>query len=215
MAATFADLKLGALQRADMQLSPLVDDDELGRYVNAALKELQVLYCASFNDAYLTSASFTITSGNTAPLPDDFLKGRGLDLKYGAKYRPVPVFNFRERDRYHAGRRAHRIDAVIRIDPETNATGDYRLWYWHALPPLVDGTDTLDPILDRFADFIEITAGIACLTKEQTDTSQLVEAKNAVIARITAEASNRDSEPQQSEDVYAARDYNDPFPWIE
>lgn len=214
MAATFADLKLGALRRADMEFSPVVGDDELGKYVNTAIRELQIAYCFCFNDAYLTSATFAITSGNTSPLPDDFLKGRGVDFNYGGKFRPVPVFNFRERGKYHAGRRAHRIDSVVRIDPPTAAAGDYVLWYWHTLPPLVADDDTLDPILDGFADFIEITAGIACLTKEQTDTSQLVEAKAAVVERIAVEAGSRDSEPQQSEDVYAI-DYNDPFPWVD
>src|ERR1700690_1832623 len=155
-------LVLLAQQSADAEPNdPLVGTTEWQTYVNDGLRQLYLAYLKCFTDAYLKNVSFaSIVSGNTIPLPSDFFKSRGLDRLVGTRWVPVPVFNFRERNSYHSGRRAHRVDSLIRLDPESATfVGDvYRLWYYPSPPTINDSvpgtTDILDAQMDLWSEYV-------------------------------------------------------------
>jgi hypothetical protein len=216
-----------AQQSADFESNdPHGSTTEWQQLVNDGLRELYLAYLKVYSDVYLKNVTFAaIVSGNTIPLPSDFLKSRGLDRLVGTRWVPVPVFNFRERNTYHSGRRAHRVDSLIRLDPESATfTGDvYRLWYWPTLTPLTDitpgVTDILDAQMDLWSEYVIAYAAMRALTKAKLDHTT----QDADMARIfqqdpnggmagtmVTQANQRDSESEAAPDIYSQRFSNDP-----
>jgi hypothetical protein len=222
-------LVLLAQQSADMEPNdPLVGTTEWQTYVNDGLRELYLAYLKCNTDAYLKNVTFAaIVSGNTIPLPADFLKSRGLDRLAGANWTAVPVFNFRERNTYTGNRRAHRIDSLIRLDPEAlTFTGDvYRLWYWPQPPTLNDTipgtTDLLDLQMDLWSEYVIAYAAMRGLVKaklehtsQDADMSRIFfqDPEGGMSGTMTTQATNRDSESEQAPDAFTIQrfDPNDP-----
>ena len=216
MAKTLDQLVLLAQQSADMEPNdPAVGTTEWETYVNDGLRQLYLAYTKVYTDAYLKSTPVIISSGNTAPLPADFLKSRGFDFLVGANYFPVRQFNWRERNSYHSGRRAHRVDSVIRLDPEYyNHVGTYRLWYYPVAPVLTHVTpgvtDTLDAQMDMWAEYIIAYAAMRGLVKQKLEHSSqdadmarvyATDANGGMMGAMVTQANNRDSEAEQAPDV--------------
>ena len=224
-------LVLLAQQSADMEPNdPLVGTTEWETYVNDGLRQLYLAYTKVYTDAYLKSQTFTaIVSGNTIALPSDFLKSRGLDRQVGTRWIPVGVFNFRERNTYSYGRRAHRVDSVIRLDPESATfVGDvYRLWYWPSPPALTHitpgVTDILDAQMDLWSEYIIAYAAMRALTKAKLDHATqdadmariyAVDPNGGMTGNMVTQANARDSEAEQAPDIYNVTrsvDPNDPW----
>ena len=205
-------------QAADMENDPLCDDTEITGYLNDAREKFYLEYTKAFNDAYLTSFAFTIAAGQTtAPIPSitggataDFLASRGLDFFLNGQWRPVGHFTWRERNSYHSGRRAHRVDSLIRLDPiDIDQSGSYRIWYTPKPPQFVVGTDTLDTIEDLYFSFhVDYAAWRMLIKAKLPDAAGAQQTGMAsVIAGMQEDAKNRDSEPEQAPDI----DSQDPY----
>lgn len=207
MAKTLVQLTMLARQSADMEGDPLVDDFEVRSYLNDGLRDLYLAYVKVYTDAYLLSQTFTVAAGaTTAPLPTGFLKSRGVDFQFGGRWRPCRHYTWRERDTYHSGRRAHRIDTVIRFDPEwLDMSGNYRIWYYPTAPVLVNAADTLDALMDQWSDFVVAYAAERMLIKAKlgTDAQRAIQAY--VLTKMAEEAPRRDDEPDQAPDVDSGR----------
>lgn len=205
MGKSLTTLTLLARQAADMENDPLVDDTEIAVYINDGLRKLYLEYINVYTDAYLTMQAFTVTAGNvTAPLPANFLRGRGVDYLYNSRYRPLRVYTWRERGTYHSGRRAHRIDTVIRLDPEyLDMSGSYRLWYYPTAPVLVAGSDALDAQMDLWSDYIVDYSASRMLAKAKLydQATAKLEFAGSVLEDMRAQAPRRDSEPEQAPDA--------------
>jgi hypothetical protein len=200
---TLTTLILLSRQSADMENDPLCDDAEITVYINDGLRDLYLAYVKNYTDAYLLSVPFTVASGaTTSPLPALFLKSRGVDWFSGNRWYPLKHFNWRERGSYHSGRRAHRIDTVIRLDPiALDLSGSYLLWYYPTAPVLVAGSDTLDVLMDQWSDFVVNYAAAHMLTKAKLDNTQQTNLMTYVLGKLSEEAQRRDSEPEQAPDV--------------
>lgn len=207
MAKTLVQLEMLARQSADMEGDPLVDSFEARSYINDGLRDLYLAYTKVFTDAYLLSQTFTVTAGaTTAPLPTGFLKARGVDFQFSGRWRPVRHYTWRERDTYHSGRRAHRIDTVIRFDPEwLDMSGTYRIWYYPTAPVLVNSSDALDALMDQWSDFVVAYAAERMLIKAKlgADSQRAIQAY--VLTKLSEEAARRDDEPDQAPDVEDGR----------
>lgn len=214
MAKTLSQLILLARQSADMENDPLCDDTEITTYVNDGLRDLYLAYVKVFTDAYILSQAFSITSpATTSPLPATFLKSRGVDFLIGSRWRPVRHFTWRERASYHSGRRAHRIDTVIRLDPEWHdMSGSYRLWYYPTAPVLVNAGDLLDALMDQWSDFVVAYAAAHMLTKAKLDNQQQLNIMGYVLTKLGEEAPRRDDEPDQAPDIQG-EGADDAFGW--
>ena len=214
-----------AQQSAQMESNdPLVGQSEWEQNVNDGLKELYLAYTKVFTDAYLKSQTFTaIVSGNTIALPSDFFKSRGLDRQVGSKWKPIGLFNWRERNTYHNGKRAHRVDSVIRLDPEfLSYAGDvYRMWYYPTPPVLTNVTpgvtDVLDAQMDLWAEYIVAYAAMRALVKAKLEHSSqdadmariyAIDGNGGMTGNMVVQANNRDSESEQAPDV-DSMDYSD------
>ena len=98
---SLSELRLLAQQRADMENSQFITNDEWRRMINRGYAELYDLIVTSANseDYFLKSSTISLTSGTaTYDLPTDFYKSRGVDLNTGGAKVPLRRYNFAERN---------------------------------------------------------------------------------------------------------------------
>ena len=85
---SLSTLRLLTKQRADMENSQFITDDEWRRMLNRSYAELYDLIVTSANseDYFLNSSTITLVSGTQSySLPTDFYKSRGVDLNIGSE----------------------------------------------------------------------------------------------------------------------------------
>lgn len=205
MLVTLADMKVRVRDRADMKNSEFVTDEELAQYINASYQELYDILVASFEDYYtLPPVSFTLSSTDYYELPSNFYKLRGIDaaLDNGNNFYTVSPFDFARRNRQ--GQSLYRLDYVqydknyrivgnrIYFTPAERAAGVYRIWYIPQATTLTTETSTLDGI-NGWEEYVVVDAARKCLAKEESDTSFLVQEKEALRQRIINASARRDA----------------------
>lgn len=133
---SLSDLRTLVRQRADMQNSQFVTDDEVDTYINHSWAELyDILVSKSAEDYFLNSYSISLTSGTTSyALPSDFYKSRGVDLTVGSDTIPIRRYNWSERNKgsqYNLTYNyRYRIQAnQIVFNPEPNGNNTVTLYY--------------------------------------------------------------------------------------
>lgn len=219
--ATRAEIKLRARRRADMERSTFISDGELNEYFQGSYGELYDLLVSSFEDYYVTELPFTIASGvSSVATPADFYKLRGVDLQInGDTYTSLAQFNFGERNaksratnRVFAGQRAvvyRLMGNKVMFLPETNAPGDYKMWYIPRVTVIATDSDQVSGVLD-FEEYIVIDCAIKMLTKEESDISALALQKQQILKRIEDMVQNRDAgSPQTITDVVGTEYWDD------
>ena len=98
---SLSTLRLLTRQRADMENSQFITDDEWRRMLNRSYAELYDLIVTNANseDYFLNSSTITLVSGTQSyDLPTDFYKSRGVDLNIGSNKIPLRRYNFSERN---------------------------------------------------------------------------------------------------------------------
>lgn len=223
-------------QRADMEENYFVSDLEVQTYINVGLSELHDLLIQTYGqDYYISSASFTTTSGiDTYPINDstsaydiaatDFYKLRGVDAKLNSDvWFTIIPFNFNERNINQQGSitnvwglantRYRLVGGNLVFTPSPNSSMDVKIWYiptaqqFSSVTPATS-TTTFDDI-NGYAEYVIIDAAIKCLQKEESDVQVLLAQKAAMKRRIEEAANNRDAgSPLSVSDVYRA---NNPF----
>lgn len=199
-------------QIADMENSTFVSDSELLSYINDSAKKLHDILVSSNEDYSTIILPFSISSGNTSTLPSDCYKVRGIDYQYGGDWVPLRRFQFAERESFNNKTRTvidlsyRLIKDTIYLLPEDKATGSYRLWYVPELPDLALDADTLDG-KNGFEEYVILDAGIKCRIKEESDTKEMVQARDEALSRVTTMAQERDyGGPDRVADVRRYRD---------
>lgn len=191
MPQTLANLRLEAQQKCNQENKTLLSTSEWNRAINEAISELYDLILATQPHYYVSSFPFTLSGSNQqsiAALSPLLFKIRGLDYLWStSNTRPMSVrpLNFAERNRFSS----------------TNFSGNYNLWYSPVAPTLTVDGDTLDFILDVWAEYITVTAAITGATKEESPTEDLMAKKALQIDRINKSAATRDGEPGQAADL--------------
>jgi len=202
---TLSSLRDQVRQRADMERSNFVTNDELDVYINNSFKEMYDIIVSRFEDYYTVKTLFTISEGNTYDLPDNFYKARGVDYDLGGSYAELSKWNFRDRNyldrptsllsRTRIDYRRYRlIDQTIEIVPEAKATGNYRLWYTPSAPDMITGklgTATIQDLTFQAVDIysdgnlvsVEYTGGATAGSEVVTVTD------NAIFIQIEDEVS--------------------------
>lgn len=195
---TLASLRLQVRQKADMVTSQFVTDSELTGYINSAYYELYDILIQKFGNDYYVATSFLFTADGTAdsyPLPLDFYKSLGLELKDDTTHWS-PVRKYSQGDRQGAGYDAvprYRLrGSVISFSSVPQNGKVYRLWYIPRLSPLIGDSDLVDGV-SGWEEYIVTDAAISCLSKEESDTSQLERERQGLERRIEAAAENRDT----------------------
>jgi len=211
---TLLQLKTQSRQRADMENSQFISDAELTAYINNSAAELYDLLIGVYEDYKITSSTIAVTPNTDLyTLPADFYKLRGVDLVLDSLGNAVTLrpFNFSERNAYLftptwnvvglSYLRYHMLGDSIKFVPVPNTTQTVKLWYIPAITPLVADGDLLDGV-NGFQEYIIVDAAIKMRVKEETDTTDLTFAKQALKARIEAMAAARDAgSPERVSDV--------------
>lgn len=192
--ATVADLITLARERADMVNSGFISSAEAIRAVAFSYKALYDLLVKANEDYYLSTATLTVTSGNSTSLPADFYKLRGVDLYDGGRYHQLDPFDFNER---------HYME-------DDDVTGTYRLWYVPVAATITATTDTVSGV-NGWEEYIALDCAIKWRIKEESEVSDLKQEFAELKQRIEIMSRQRDaSKPERIHDIYAGgRDCQD------
>jgi len=202
---TLAQLKTQVRQRADMQNSQFIANDELTSFVNTSIAELYDLLVQKFgNDYFLNSTTFaTVPNTDTYNLPADFYKLIGVDLELqNGEFSTLKRFEFSERNQYTTALYRGVFGAAylrykvqgnsIRFVPMPTSADNVRLWYAPLPTYLVLDADTFNGY-SGWEEYVIVDAAIKCLEKEESNTAALTNRKAYLIKRIEEAAGNRDA----------------------
>jgi hypothetical protein len=205
MAITLSTMRERVRARADMKNSTFVEDSELNQYINSSYQELYDILVQSFEDYYtLPPVSFTIaTSSDYYTLPTDFYKLRGVDSSLdSSNWFTLTPFDFANRNTNN-NNLAYALSGIydrnyrivgnrLYITPTDSAPGNYRIWYVPVATVLTTDSSTLDGI-NGWEEYIVVDAARKCLAKEESDTSFMVQEKEALRQRIISASLRRDA----------------------
>lgn len=176
---TIAEIKRRARNRADMQHSGFISDEELLDMINEAYCELYDTLVVAFQNYYIAEETIQLVPGTSAyPFPDDFYKIISVDFQNGNSWETLFPFNELERN-----------SVLTTTATIPNAT--IRLRYIPAPVTFTDDADEIDGIAGWEALLITDVA-IMMLDKEESDTSALERRRMREYARIQTMAQNRD-----------------------
>jgi hypothetical protein len=182
------DVRTACKERVGMESSTFITDAEWNSYINASVQELYGMLIQAFGNDYYTATPYQITTDGTNEryaLPTDFFKLLGVDLKWpGAPSGWVTLkpFAFQERNaaQYGSGSATPASGQVIQIH------------YAPRIGALANDSDTLDGV-NGWEEYVITDCCIKALAKEESDVSVFLAQKAALVARIQAEAENRDA----------------------
>jgi hypothetical protein len=134
---SLSELRLLARQRADMENSQFISDDEWRRMINRSYAELYDLVVTSANseDYFLKSDTISLVSGTDSyDLPADFYKMRGVDINSGGSSTPLRRYNFSQRNvgslyAIASDMRYHVQGSKIIFNPTPSTSDTATLWY--------------------------------------------------------------------------------------
>lgn len=139
--------------------------------------------------------------------PRPFYKLIGVDLALNNAtnaYVTVNKFNFIDRNRFVYPNTASTIYGVFNLQyrvmgsniefiPTPSGGQALRLWYIPRLRELLQETDTTDTGISGWTEYVIVKAAYYALTKEESDTTNLVMQLAALTKRIEETAANRDA----------------------
>ncbi len=151
----------------------------------------------TFNDGITQSGPVT---------PPALYKLQGVDLALQTAnnaFATINKFNFIDRNKFLYPNTASTIYGVFNLQyrmmgsniefiPTPTAGQNIRLWYIPRLTTLLQDTDTTSISISGWIEYVIVKAAYYALTKEESDTSSLVQQLVALNDRIISSASNRD-----------------------
>jgi hypothetical protein len=147
---TLSNLRTLVRQRADMEGSQFVTDEEIRQYCNLGYAELydMLITNATSEDYFLNSSTVSLVSGTQLySLPSDFYKLRGVDLNEGSDTFPLKRYNFPQRNvgsRYAVPYRFryHLQGDKLRLTPKPSTNDSLTLWYIPSPKKMLEKTPT-------------------------------------------------------------------------
>jgi len=126
---TLAAVRTLVRQRANMEDSQFVTDDELNAYINLSHQELYGLLVQKYGADYFCSSTTFTTDGtnDNFALPSDFFKCLGVDVRLSSgRYVTLKEFAFADRNRF-SGQQGNGAMLGVGPDLRYRIRGD-RLW---------------------------------------------------------------------------------------
>lgn len=160
------------------------------------------------NPAYVAPAFYKCLgvdisyNGGLGPDPNSFITM--YPFMFGDRNRSNGVFGVVSRGYTRSNDYRYRILGTTRmhITPQPQPGFTIQLWYAPRLVPLANLTDVVEGV-SGWEEIIELDMAIRALTKEESDASVLIAARNEMVQRIIQMASNVDAAaPDYVRDVY-------------
>lgn len=205
MSQTLDDLRRRARQRADMVDSEFISDAEITDLVNSSLGALYDQLVLSYGvDNFLDGYEFTCVVGQSRyDLPTDVQQAAGLDLQYSSSWYTLERFAHEDRLLYQNAtdhivggvpRYRYRLrDGHLEIFPAPERTYSCVLNYIPRITKLSASSDIVNSsIVESWLEYVVVDVAIKCLTKEESDTTQLMAEKQLLMQRIQAASQKRD-----------------------
>jgi len=223
-ATTFGALITQVKQRADMEGSDFVSNEEIRTWLNSALAELHDIMILAFEDHYVNSdQTYTLPlAGGQGTLPATFYKSLGVDFESGGITYTVRPYSFQERNMYNSNAgivagniatlRYHIQDSVIKFIPSDPPAGTATLHYVPECQQFAtNGDDDAVTVNSKnksvatgYQEYLVVAAAIKCLMKEESDVRMLLAEKVDIQRRIEGSASKKDiGHPHKIVDVNA------------
>ncbi len=188
MTTTLLQMRTRIRQRADMEHTEFVTDDELDQLINTEYKELYGLLVRHSLQRTETVGTITADGSTDYDLPADFYSlisvfrvegnARVRLPRHGERFRPGPVSGPATSYRV--------VNFTLELYPQP-ASGTYEYLYIPVPTDLEVDADTLDGVLG-WEELVVLGAAIKCLDKEEATTDHLERQKNTLIKRIQDEA---------------------------
>ena len=208
--STLSELRTRARRRADAVGNDFFADAEVNDYINIGLGELHDLLVSKYEDYYVSSVSFTLTSGTStytfsAISLSDFYKLLGVDAVQGNDTVRIKRFNFADRTRYQADVSVYSSKGYadyeyairgesIEFIPEPTSTDSIKIWYVPSCTKLTsDGATVSSSIELNWEEYAVLVAAIKMRQKEETSTAALERDLERITARIEEASRNRDA----------------------
>ena len=208
--STLSELRTRARRRADAVGNDFFADAEVNDYINIGLGELHDLLVSKYEDYYVSSVSFTLTSGTStyafsAISLSDFYKLLGVDAVQGNDTVRIKRFNFADRNRYQAAVSVYSSKGYadyeyairgesIEFIPEPTSTDSIKIWYVPSCTKLTsDGATVSSSIELNWEEYAVLVAAIKMRQKEETSTAALERDLERITARIEEASRNRDT----------------------
>lgn len=221
--ASLGTIRLQAQQRADRVNSNFLTLPEWNNLISLSYKEFYDIMIQKYGDDYYVTLPFTYTTSGQVdpaynaqvyPLPVDFYKLLLCEVALNAND-PNSWVTLRQYERiqqnlwnfpnvytfYGITNLRYRLTGTqLQIVPIASANQTIRIWYAPRPTKLVADTDVLDGI-SGWEEYVIVDAAIKALRKEESDCSELMAEKAAMLARIESAAENRNiAEPQKVSD---------------
>ena len=210
MASTLLELRNRARTRADAVGNNFFTDAEINDYLNTGLGELHDILVLQFEEYYVGSVNFDVTSGkdnypfDEIPL-DNFYKCLGVDIVDGAERYRVRRFSFPERNKYFSDvrivGRGGSLDSMYQIRgdsiqfmPEPNRSFKAVLWYVPSFTRLMNDNDKVDSrVMSNWEEYAVLSAVYKMKEKEELSTTTVERELESIRSRIELASANRDS----------------------
>jgi|ERR1700722_567435 len=210
-------IRLMSYLRADMLNSQYVSLTEINSYISNSYKELYDILAQKFGDEYFSSSTYlfsTVQGQQLYQLPADFFKSTLVEITLNPsdptawvtlkRFNKIQqnLLNFPNVYTYwgFTNLRYRFTGNYIELVPVSIGNQTVRIWYAPRSKILMQDTDVLDGI-SGWEDYVIIDVARKMLLKEESDTAELVQEKQAMLQRIEAAAENRDiAEPDTVSD---------------
>ena len=208
--STLSDLRTRARRLADAVGNNFFSDAEINDYINTGLGELHDLLVLKFEDYYVSSLSFNLTSDTSSYSFDSIGLGNlyklmGVDLKSGSETVRVPRYSFQERNSFKSNQEVYSDRGnlnyryslngdSLNFIPTPSSTDEVTVWYVPKFTKLVNDSDEVDGnIASNWEDYSVYSAAIKMRQKEETSTTSLEREHEKIVFRIEDAARNRDA----------------------
>jgi len=207
---TFLQMRDRARQLADMVGSTFVSEAELKEIINEACQDLYDILILHRGLAYYSVQTDIAVSSSTGSygLPSDFYRLTSVRIKDGNNFWPLRAFEEVEvpaleqaeasggyslfQTRYSIRGPGGLVASTnIILLPKPTGSWTLKIGYIPAFQRLTLDSDTFDGI-NGWEKWVELTAAIEMLNKEESDSSALLGERNRIEARIRTLAPGRD-----------------------
>ncbi len=209
---TVAQIKEQIRQRADMERTNYIEDDELLSYINGSLAAFWDILVNVAEGFALNSIAFNATTtSDTYQLPASLLRIEKVELELNGVWKTldsVPYARINEVSTVNASRSMPFLYArkglyQIVLRPAPTGTHPCRLSYVERAPILSSDDDIIDGI-NGWEQYIVVDCAIKCKDKEETSTVVLQAERDDMIKRLKESMAFRDEST-----TYGIRDINE------